>query len=289
MDYRALGSTGVKASALGFGCAPIGLPGYLGHEDRDSETFQSQALAAIRLAVARGINIFDTSPAYGDGRADRLLGEALEPHRRTVFIATKYDWRAHASPNLLTESLRGSLDRLRTNHVDLLQLQGEIHTDEQASAILKSGMLDWADEMQNKGLCRFTGLTAEQPSGGLERLLRAWRFDVLQITYNAANPAACDIARGPAGVIPLARELGMGILAARSATSGFLPRLLAGEFPGIDASKLAALAVNYVLSTPQIDCALVGMKTPAEVEANCALADNRSARVDLGALHNRYA
>ena len=289
MEYRALGSTRVKVSVLGFGGAPIGLQGYLGHEDRDSELFQSQAVAAIRLAVERGINLFDTSAAYGDGRTDRLFGQALEPHRANVFIATKYDWRVHPSPNALTESLRASLDRLRTDRVDLLQLQGETWTDDDAKSVLESGMLDWADEMQSKGLCRFTGLSAEQPTGGLERLLKSWRFDVLQIAYHAANPSGCDLMRDPSGIIPLAKELGMGIIAMRCATSGFLQRLLASALPDIDPAKLTALAINYVLSTPQIDCALVGMKSPAEVAANCDLADNRDARLDLHALHNRYA
>jgi aryl-alcohol dehydrogenase-like predicted oxidoreductase len=288
MEYRALGSTGIKVSLLGFGGAPIGLQGYLGHEDRDDPAFQAAALAAIRHAVQRGINLFDTSPAYGDGRADRLLGEALEPDRRNILIASKYDWRVHPSPSQLTESLRASLDRLRTDHVDLLQLQGETFTDHDARAIGESGMLDWADEMQSRGLCRLTGITAEQPTGALERLLKTWRFDVLQIAYNIVNPAACDPMREPSGVVLLARELGMGIIAMRCATSGFLQRLLDRAFPGLDRSRLTSLAINYVLSTPQIDCALVGMKTSAEVDANCDLAEDQALRLDVRALHNRY-
>jgi aryl-alcohol dehydrogenase-like predicted oxidoreductase len=81
----------------------------------------------------------------------------------------------------------------------------------------------------------------------------------------------------------------MGILTMRATTSAFLQRLLSAEFPGIDAGRVTRMAINFVLSTAEVDCVLVGMRSVEEVAANAALADDEGARLDLRALHDRYA
>ncbi len=288
MEYRVLGKTGLKVSAVGFGGAPIGIPGYLSPENRDSDTFRQTAMAALREAVAGGINYFDTAPSYGDGRSERLMGEALEGQRDRIVLATKYPFREEWTAAQYTESLRRSLDRLRTDHLDVLQLHGGIYSDGLAERILASGVLDWAEAMRAAGLCRFTGLTAEGPSGALERLLRTGRFDMIEIAYNLIYQAACDYQRAPTGIIPLAKSLGMGVTTMRPTTCGFLQKLLGAAFPEIDVNRLTQLAINFVLSTPEVDCVVVGMRNPQEVAANIALAEDTAGRLDLAALHNRF-
>ncbi len=260
MEYRTLGRTGLKVSAIGFGGAPIGIPGYLSPEDRDSAEFQEQALRAIREAVARGINYFDTAPGYGEGRSERLLGAALADRRSQVFLATKYPFREDFTPERQTQGLRHSLQRLRTDYVDVLQLHGGVFDDALADRILASGVLDWADAMRSQGFCRFTGITAEGPSGALEHLLRTGRFDVLEIAYNLIYQAACDYQRAPTGIIPLAKSLGLGVTTMRPTTCGFLQKLLGAAFPDLDQDKVTRLAIQFVLSTPEVDCVVVGMR-----------------------------
>ncbi len=289
MEYHVLGRTGLKVSALGFGGAPIGIPRYLTPEDRDSETFRAMSLAALREAVARGINYFDTAPGYGDGRSESLLGEALESDRDRIFLATKYPFLPTGTPAQYTENLKRSLERLRTDYVDVLQLHGGVYDEAQADRVLASGVLDWADTMRAQGLCRFTGLTAEGPSGALERLLHTGRFDLIEIAYNLIYQATCDYQRAPTGIIPLAKSLGMGVTTMRPTTCGFLQKLLGAAFPEIDQDKLTRLAINFVLSTPEVDCAVVGMRNAQEVAANVALAEDTSSRLNLTALHDRFA
>ena len=75
----------------------------------------------------------------------------------------------------------------------------------------------------------------------------------------------------------------------RTATSGFLQKLLTREFgEAINAETVTRMCINYVLSTPEIDVALVGMRNPREVEINTALADDIQVRYDLDELHNRF-
>ncbi len=287
MEYRTLGRTGLRVPPIGFGGAPIGIPGYLGRENRDDPGVRARAIAALRRAADLGITYFDTAPGYGDGRSERLMGEALEGRRAGLVLATKFAWPPGADP---TQALRASLDRLRTAWVDLLQLHGSVYDEPDAERLLGSGLPEWAAEMRARGLCRHVGITAEGPSGALERLLGSGAFDVLQIAFSVIYQSVCDHQRRPArGVIPLARSLGMGVVTMRSATSGFLPRLLAAEFPECDPARATRLALRFALSTPEVDCALVGMRSVAEVEANAALAADPAARLDVSALHDRYA
>jgi predicted aldo/keto reductase-like oxidoreductase len=206
-----------------------------------------------------------------------------------VLLATKYAFDAADSAEDRTAGLRNSLERLQTDHVDVLQLHGGIYDDDLAERILGSGVLDWADEMRARGLCRWTGITAEGPSGALERLLRTGRFDVLEMNYNLIYQAACDYQRAPTGIIPLARSLGIGVTTMRPTTCGFLQKLFAAEFGDVvDRDRLTRLAIRFVLSTPEVDCAVVGMRTADEVAANLDLATDPSARLDLAVLHDRY-
>jgi aryl-alcohol dehydrogenase-like predicted oxidoreductase len=287
--YRTLGKTGLRVSAVGFGGAPVGIPGYLSREDRDSAAFREAAVAAVGEAVARGINYFDTAPGYGDGRAERLLGDALAGQRDQVLLATKYPFLPGQGADAYTDGLRQSLARLRTEYVDVLQLHGGTFDDATAEAILTSGVLDWADEMRARGLCRHVGITAEGPAGALERLLRTGRFAVLEVAYNVIYQAACDYQRDPPrGIIPLAHSLGIGVTTMRPTTCGVLQRLVAAEFPEIDRDRVTRLALRFVLSTPEVDCVVVGMRTAAEVAANAALADDTAGRFDLRRLHDRF-
>jgi aryl-alcohol dehydrogenase-like predicted oxidoreductase len=290
MHYRQLGQTELLVSALGFGAAPIGIPNYLGRDDPADPAFQKRAIEAVRAAVHAGITYFDAAPNYGDGRAESLLGQALEAHRSKVLIATKYaPHAADRSCEKRTEDLLASLERLRTNHVDLLQLHGNCWDEAATAALLKSDLLDWADEMHRRGHCRFTGITAEADSPGLDRLLRTDRFDVLAIVYNLMYQGACDYQRQPpTGIIPLARALGLGVIAMRPATSGLLQKTLHAEFPDLDRKRLTRLALKFALSTPELDCAVVGMRSKEEVWENVELAEDLTQRLDLTKLHDRF-
>jgi aryl-alcohol dehydrogenase-like predicted oxidoreductase len=282
---RPLGSTGLSVSALGFGGAVIGIDGYLVDDDRDDPQFLTRAATAVRTAVEQGITMFDTAPGYGAGRSESLMGQALEPYRDRITLATKVGVRPDQDPQGWTESLLASLDRLRTRQVDLLQLHGGSWTDELAEWAL-GAPADWLAQMRGRGLTRAVGFTAEVPSGGVERMLRSGRFQTLQMAYSLIYQGACDYQREPFGPIPLAKSLGMGVLTMRTTTSGVLPRLLA-DFPRLSSADISRLAIKFVLSTPEVDCALVGMSNPEEVRANCALAADENDRFDLEFIHNR--
>ena len=288
MEYRVLGRTGAKVSRLGFGGAPIGIENYLGMEDHNARDFLDRAGEAVKEAARSGITYFDTAPGYGNGRAESVYGAALDGVRDRIFLATKYAWDRGKPVSALRSEFGASLERLKTPNVDLLQFHGSTFSDEAAEALLKSGIIEWTEEERARGRTRFIGITAEAPSGGLERLLRTGRFDVLLVAYNLIYQAACDYQREPFGVIPLARSLGMGVSVMRPTTSGFIQKLFAKEFPEVDRAKVTRAAINFVLSTAEVDVAVVGMRSPEEVRQNVALEADRASRMDLKFLHNRF-
>src|SRR5205809_1047979 len=96
---------------LGFGAWAVGGRSWGATDDA------AERESTIRLAFERGITFFDTAPTYGDGESERLLGRALRPHRGGVAIATKVG--PHDDPRA---SLEGSLRRLASDYVDLIQL-----------------------------------------------------------------------------------------------------------------------------------------------------------------------
>jgi aryl-alcohol dehydrogenase-like predicted oxidoreductase len=288
LPTRRLGSTDIDVSVLGFGGAVIGIEGYLKGAGEAPVIPDATAIAAIDAARAGGINFFDTAPGYGAGRSEDLMGRALEPYRSSVYLATKVAVRPGDHAVTWQDSLEQSLKRLRTGCVDLLQLHGSTWSDDAATWVLGEP-LEWLMTIRDAGLARWIGITAEAPSGGLERLLRSGRFDVLQIAYNVIYQSSCDYQRVPFGVIPLAKTLGMGTLTMRTTTSGVLHRLLRREFPDLDTGRISRLAIRFVLSTPEVDCALVGMGNAAEVADNCALARDLSNRLSLTDLHDSFA
>lgn len=287
MDYRELGKTGWRASAIGFGGSAIGIQGYIDGQDRDSESFRGEAKAALHNAVERGINYFDTAPTYGEGRSERLFGEVLEPFRSRIFLATKFKWSPTSTPAQLDQLVGESLERLKTRRVDLLQCHGLNITDGLAQQMLSSFLPDWMAQVKADGRARHVGFTAETPSPGVERLLRSQLFAVMQIGYNVMATGACDYRWEPFGVIPLARALGIGVVTMRTSTSGLFQRLMRSEFKDIDVRQLTRLAIRFALSTPEIDCALVGMQSLADVEDAAELIGDGAPRYDLQELNRR--
>ena len=123
MKTRTLGRSGLEVSALGLGCMGMSWS-YAPIPDRN------EMLALLRAAVDRGITFFDTAEVYGPLANEELVGEALEPYRGRVAIATKFGWapgaegetrwsRLNSRPDHIRRVVEGSLKRLRVDAIDL--------------------------------------------------------------------------------------------------------------------------------------------------------------------------
>jgi aryl-alcohol dehydrogenase-like predicted oxidoreductase len=163
MDYRHLGRSGMVVSALSYG-------NWITH---GSQIEEDAAAACVRAALDAGITTFDTADAYALGAAESVLGRALKHVRRdSIEIFTKVYWPTGPNPNNrglsrkhITESLHASLERLQTDHVDLLQAHRYDY-----EAPLEETMRAF-DDLVRQGKVHYVGVsewTAEQIEDALQ-------------------------------------------------------------------------------------------------------------------------
>lgn len=122
MKYRELGKSGLKVSAMGLGCMGMS-HGYGAAGDK------KEMIKLIHQAVEKGVTFFDTAEVYGPYTNEELVGEALEPYRKEIVIATKCGIQivdgkqiVIGKPETIRRSIEGSLKRLRTEYIDLYYL-----------------------------------------------------------------------------------------------------------------------------------------------------------------------
>ena len=280
MEYRELGATGLRVSALGFGASPLG--------DEFGPIDEAEGRRAVRAALEAGINYFDVSPYYGRTLAEQRLGAYLEGARHEVVLASKvgrydkdppdgFDFSAGRVRRSVDESLR----RLRTDYLDVVQVH-DIEFGDLRQIVEET--LPALEQARAEGKARFIGITG-YPLGALAWAARRARIDAV-LSYGHYTLLNARLAEALA---PLARARGFGLINASPLHMGLLTdrppparhpapepaRRAAAEAAdwsrrrGLD---LAALALQFALACPVVAVTLVGMGSPAEVARNVAAA-----------------
>ena len=152
MEYRQLGKTDLNVSILGYGASPLG--------NEFGEIEVAEGHRAVDFAIENGINYFDVAPYYGRKLAEERLGAALEGKRDKVVLATKccrYDMDGFDfSAKRVEESIDESLQRLRTDHVDLYQIH-DIEFGDRRQVIEET--VPAARKVRESGKARYVGIT----------------------------------------------------------------------------------------------------------------------------------
>jgi aryl-alcohol dehydrogenase-like predicted oxidoreductase len=156
MEYRFLGASGFKVSALGFGAGTFGGKGPLFNAWGDTDVAQARRL--IDLCLDAGLNFFDTADVYSEGASETILGAAIAGKRDRVVLSTKITLRAGTGPNDIGASrhnlIRGvdrALQRLSTDYIDLLQLH---HFDAQTPL---DSVMSTLDDLVRSGKVLYIG------------------------------------------------------------------------------------------------------------------------------------
>jgi predicted aldo/keto reductase-like oxidoreductase len=242
---RPLGKTGQEVTLFA-----LGGEGVLRTYGREAE-----AVRVIHRALHQGVNYCDTAPAYA-GSMD-YYGAALGERRRDIFLASKtHDRTRDGSLRLLDNSLR----RLRTDHLDLWQLHDLRTQDDLDRIFAKGGALEALLQARGEGRVRFLGLTGHHDPAILLEAMRRFTFDTVLVALNAADVHRLSFIRT---VLAEASRQGMGVIGMKVTAQG---RLLARGCLNMDE------AMGYVLSLPGVSTVIVGCQTPAEVDANAAIA-----------------
>lgn len=241
IEKRPFGRTGHVSSAVIFGAAALG------------KVDQATADATLELLLEHGVNHIDTAASYGD--SELRIGPWMDRHRNDFFLATKTGKRDHAGAR---DDIRRSLERLRTDHVDLLQLHALIHPDDWDKALSPGGALEAAVEAREAGLVRFIGVTghgwnvAAMHRRSLERfdfdsVLMPWSWYCAQHpTYARDFEQTAELCRLRGAAVQTIKAIARGPWAAgvtRSHGTWYQPL--------VDEEDIAA-AVHWVLARPDV-------------------------------------
>ncbi len=195
IEKRSLGKTGEKLSMIGFGGIVV------------NKATTEQAAVRVKEAIDYGINYFDVAPSYGN--AEEMLGPALEPYRKDVFLACKTTERKREGARL---ELEQSLKYLRTDHFDLYQLHAVTTLEDVDSIFGKGGAMETFVEAREEGKVRYLGFSAHSVEAAMA-LMDGFDFDTILFPFNYATWYAGNF--GPQ-VMERAKEKQMGILALKA-------------------------------------------------------------------------
>lgn len=299
MEYRELGRTGWKVSALSFGAWAIG--GAWGKVDDD------ESYAALNCAVDMGVNFIDTADVYGDGRSERLVARLLKERKEPILVATKAGRRLepHIASGYnrknLTAFVEQSLVNLETETIDLLQLHCppiEVYYMPEIFGIL--------DDLVQQGKLRYYGVSVEK----VEEALKAIEYpnvQTVQIIFNIFRQRPRDMffaeaKRKKVGIlarVPLASGLLTGKITQQSTFAPDDHRNFNRQGESFDRGEtfagvpfdvglqaveelrsilptgmsMAQFALRWILMFDAVSCAIPGAKRPDQVRDNFAAVD----------------
>ncbi len=277
IEYRTLGKTGLKVSALGLGGSEIGY----------NEVAQKTVDKILGAALDSGINVIDTAECYANG--EQLFGSALGRRRADVILMTKCGHAPLASasdrasgyaqpdwqPAMLSASIDRSLKNLKTDYVDLMQFHSP-----PAETLRDDRVINVLTRARDAGKTRFIGYSGDSDDAIVA--VEMGIFDTLQISLNIADQEAID------RVLPKAVAARMGVIVKRPIAnaawrSGTKPpadwysqpywdrlQKLGYDFLGRDLEDAVDVALRFTLGTAGVSTAIVGTTRVERVAQNIA-------------------
>jgi aryl-alcohol dehydrogenase-like predicted oxidoreductase len=303
MRTRRLGSDRPEVSVVGLGCNNFG--GRIGREE---------TRAVVDAAVDEGVTLFDTADVYGNGGgSEQLLGEALEGRRERVLVATKFGGDmgdgtvARGSRTYVRKAIDASLERLRTDYVDLYQYHRPdgITTYEETFAAL--------DELVREGKVRYVGHSNLQPRD-IDEIDAMTRARGLARPVSAQNQYSLLRREAEAELLPTCARLGIGVLPYFPLASGLLTGKYERDAPRPEGTRLSgrdevftdetfdriealerfaaergvsllAVAIGGLLGQPAIESVIAGATKPEQVRANVEASEWEPSAEDIAALN----
>jgi aryl-alcohol dehydrogenase-like predicted oxidoreductase len=268
MEKRKLGKTGMQVNALGFGGSEIG------YEHATAET----VARLVKSALDAGLNVIDTAECYVN--SEELIGRAVAGRRNDCYLFSKCghpegwgreDWK----PRSLLKSIERSLRRLRTDHLDLVQL----HSCSEAE-LRKGDVIEALQQARERGYTRHIGYSGDGHAA--RYAIECGQFDTLQTSISIADQEALEL------TLPLAGERNVGVIAKRPIANAawkigrkpvdpyqhtYWERLqkLTYDFLSAELKNAVATALRFTLSIPGVHTAIVGTAKPERFHENAAM------------------
>lgn len=238
---RPFGATGVTVPLIGYGTAPLG----------KKQITREHAERCLNHAIDSGITYLDTSPDYG---SEPHVGAVMRTRRQEVFLATKVNRRSKQG---VLDELQESLDRLQTDHVDLIQVHAVNAWADLEQALAPDGAVAALEEARRQGLVRFIGITGHARPEILAHALREYHFDAVLCALGMADHL---VTAPDTFLLPVAQDRNTAVIAMKV--------LGHGEFPHIERS------LRFSLGLPGVALAIIGMDQRTQIDQNVEIAAN---------------
>jgi aryl-alcohol dehydrogenase-like predicted oxidoreductase len=251
MVSRSLGQTGLTVSRIGLGTTKLGRNTDVKYPQAFALPSDKQVSELLHTALRAGVNLIDTAPAYGASEA--RLGASMASYRDRLILCTKcgeqysnghsmYDFSADA----LTTSVEASLRCLRVDHVDILLL----HSDGRDVEILtRTDAVETLRHLKQNGKTSAIGISAKTQDG-IREACRT--LDVIMAPFSQTEPSLAE-------ALKQAHQAGLGVLAIKGLSSGYLE---------------AAPAIEFVLRQEFIDALILGTTDPVHLNEAVSIAEN---------------
>jgi aryl-alcohol dehydrogenase-like predicted oxidoreductase len=267
MEYRSIGSSGIKVSVIGFGCMSL------------SSNTEKESIDLIHQAIAFGINYFDTADLYDKGLNEIIVGKAIKEKRSDIVLASKagnqwrkdgsgWDWNPRKA--YILQAAEASLKRLQTDYIDLYQLHGgtiEDPIDETIEAF---------EQLKQQGKIRQYGISSIRPNVINEYIKRSAIISVM-MQYSLADR------RPEEQVLDLLQQHNISVLARGALAQGMLVNKPAKEYLGYSTEEITTIkkavkdvsgqdrtpgqtAIQYVLHHPVVASAVTGIRNQQQLE-----------------------
>ncbi len=291
MKYRQFGNTGIEVSEIGFGAWGIGST--QGDSRAYGPTDDKISRKALRKAIEVGITFYDTSPLYGYGHSEELIGSTLKDVRQKIIIASKvgfvnFKGDQDFSPKYIRSSIESSLSRLQTDYIDVFQL----HYPPIDLLREDSRIIDTLDSLKQEGKIRVVGISLKTSEESLIAI-EQFNFKSVQVNFNLVDQRALDD-----GLLKKCEAYGVGVIGRTPLCFGFLTgqynatdsydpsdhrslwspeqidrwanayKLFAGMLIEAEAQTNAQIALKFCLSYPALSTTIPGMLTEEHVEEN---------------------
>jgi hypothetical protein len=238
-EKRVLGRTGLKVTPVNVGTVPAPSP------------------QVISYALDVGINYIDTAACYAGGNAERNIGVVMRRRRKEVILATKWHTHRGVRKEQLLRSLQVSLERLQTNHVDIIQ----VHDVKSLAQVNNRALFEAFEEAKRRGWVRFLGATCHTSGRGIEAMkwvVQSGKFDVILVKYNFVEMRDLD------ELLKLAKRKNVGVVAMK--TLGGARHANLRQFTRREKEAFPRAAMRWVISNPNVSCLVITMKSLKDVD-----------------------
>jgi hypothetical protein len=266
MQYRNLGKSGKRVSALGFGCMRLPLL-------TDGAVDEAESARMVRFAIDHGVNYLDTAYNYLNGQSEPVVGRILqEGYRDKVTLATKLPVREVKTPADFDRIFNHQRERLQTDHIDVYLLHG-LRASRWAQA-RDLGIRDWLDKQLADGTIGVAGFSFHDSFSLFKEIIDSYpHWGMCQVQYNYMNT---EFQAGTRGV-RYAASKGLGVVVMEPLLGGRLanpPAAVKAVWQQADEERSPVdWALQWVWDQPEVSVALSGMNAFQQVVENLASAD----------------